>query len=264
MKSLLEYVMEAGKPMAWNDIIPMGRLEWKFKSKESNMDEHIKCDDWNAGFCNSGDYGDVLIFWSPKSIWMPYVFIDEVRKGKTNWALVSMECKPVEVPSKVLSNFRNYCLDAATIPELDSISVPKEAEKMLADIKKIKPADLSSASKPKPMKPVKPTKPVEPVFGDTMSKDEFLKRFRKTGVTKQAVLDDRRALMDKLYETGIIYCDQSYYTQEKTLYRVKKVNGVYQCSAYKHFDEWRDCHYYSEYVDDNNNKIWLMTGGRID
>ena len=27
MKSLLEYVMEAGKPMAWNDIIPMGKLD---------------------------------------------------------------------------------------------------------------------------------------------------------------------------------------------------------------------------------------------
>lgn len=261
MKSLLEYVMEANKPMNWNDIIPMGRLEWNFKCKELDFDENIKCADWNACFCDSGDYGEVLIFWSPKSTWMPYVFLEEVRKGKTNWALVSLECKPVEVQSKVLANFRSYCMEAATIPELDSISVPKEVEKMINEIKKYKSADLPSVSKPKTKKQVKPE---EPVFGDTMSKDEFNKRFHKTGTTKQAILSDRKALMDELFETGIIYCDQSYYTHEKTLYRVKKVNGVYQCSVYKHFEDWRDCHYYSEYVDDNNNKVWLMTGGRID
>lgn len=263
MKSLLEYLVnEANKPMNWNDIIPMGRLEWKFKCKELDFDENIKCADWNAGFCDSGDYGEVLIFWSPKSTWIPYVFLEEVRRGKTNWALVSLECKPAEVPSKILANFRGYCLEAATIPELDSISVPKEVEKMIADIKKYKPADLPSVTKPTTKTSKKKPEKVE--LGDKISRDDFFKMFKSTGETREASFGDRRALMDELYDSGKIFCDQSYYTHENTFYQVKKVNGDYVCSMYKHFDEWRDCHYYTKYVDSDRNVVWLMTGGRMD
>lgn len=263
MKSLLEYVMEAGKPMAWNDIIPMGRLEWKFKSKDYDLDETIKCDDWNAGFGNT-DNDQVLVFWSPKSTWMLYVFLNEVRKNKTNWALVSFDCKPTEVASKVLANFANYCANSATIPELDSISVPKEVEKMLADIKKIKPAELPNVSKPTAKTPKANKKPEKIELGDKISRDDFFKMFKSTGETREASFGDRKALMDELYDSGKIFCDQSYYAHENTFYQVKKVNGDYVCSMYKHFDQWRDCHYYTKYVDSDKNVVWLMTGGRMD
>lgn len=109
-------------------------LEWSFKCRELGFDENIRCSDWNACFLDSGDYGEVLIFWSPKSTWMPYVFLEDVCKGKPNWALVSLECEPAEVQSTVLADFGGYCMDVATIPELDSISVPNEVEKLIYDI----------------------------------------------------------------------------------------------------------------------------------
>lgn len=261
MKPLFEYMMEAMKPANWNDIIPMGRLDWKFKSKDYGVDENIKCDDWNAGFGGTDD-DQILLFWSPKSSWMIYVYLNEVRKNHTNWALVSLECKPAEVPSKVLFNFTNYCMEAATVPELDTISVPKEVEKMIADLKKSKPSDLPNVSKPTP-KTAKHNKKQE--LGDKITKDEFFKRFRPTGIKKDATFGDRKALMDEIWETSIIYCDQTYYgSHYDTFYKVNKVNGDYQCAGYKHFDQWRDCHYYSQYVDDDDNIVWLMTGGKFD
>ena len=135
---------------------------------------------------------------------------------------------------------------------------------MLADIKKIKPADLPTISNPAPgMRTSKPkSKPFE--FTDTISKSDFLKAFKPTGEKRKAIFDDRKALMDELFDSGEIYCDQSYYTQDSTLYRVKKLNGDYICSVYKHFDEWRDCHYYTKYVNDDGDVVWLMTGGKYD
>lgn len=248
MKTLLEYMMEAAKPA--QGIIPMGKLEWKFKSRDYDIDEQIKCDGWNAGFSD-----EVLVFWSQKSDWMLYVYLDEVRKNRTNWALVSLNCKDSEVPSKVLANFAGYCAESATVPELDSISVPKEVEKMLDDVKKSKPGNAPAAAKAKPAKQE---------LGDKISKNDFFKMFRPTGEKREASFGDRKALMDELWETSKIYCNQSYYSQYDTFYKVNKVNGDYVCDGNRHFDQWRDCHYYSQYVDKDDNIVWLMTGGKMD
>lgn len=134
MKSLQKHLMEAIKYTP-GKIIPLkGRLEWKFKSKDYGVDEHANCDGWNAGFCKSN--GDcILIFWSPNTTWMPYVYVDEALKNKINWALVSRECEANEVSSIVLANFDGYCADAATVPELDTVEVPKEAQKLVDNLK---------------------------------------------------------------------------------------------------------------------------------
>lgn len=134
MKSLAEYMLESLslRPMNWNQVIPMGRLEWKFKSKDYKIDENIKCDDWNAGFTKNNA---CLVFWSPKCTWMPYVYLSEVKAGKTNWALVSYDDKTIDVIAKVLTDFDEYRMESATVPELDSIVVPKDVEHMLKDLK---------------------------------------------------------------------------------------------------------------------------------
>ena len=51
---------------------------------------------------------------------------------------------------------------------------------------------------------------------------------------------------------------------EQTLYPVVKVGDHFECELYTKFEDWRDCHYYSEYADADGNKVWLMTGGRYD
>ena len=100
---------------------------------------------------------------------------------------------------------------------------------------------------------------------ETIPAAEFYAKFKRTGNHRDAIFGDRKALMDELYATGVpIYCDQSYYAHSQTLYPVVKVGDHYECEVYKKFEDWRDCHYYSEYVDPNGNKIWLMTGGRYD
>lgn len=99
----------------------------------------------------------------------------------------------------------------------------------------------------------------------TMSVLEFREKFKRTGVNRSEIFSGRKALMEELYATGVpIYCDQSYYVHENVLLLVEKVGEHFQCGTYKHFEEWRDCHYYSEYVDADGNKAWLMTGGRYD
>ena len=97
----------------------------------------------------------------------------------------------------------------------------------------------------------------------TISKIFFVGKFKRTGVCREAIFGDRKALMEELYATGIpIYCDQSYYVQEKKLDLVEKVGEHFECDGYKKFESWRDCHYYSLYSDAEGNKVWLMTGGR--
>ena len=92
-----------------------------------------------------------------------------------------------------------------------------------------------------------------------------LSKFRKTGVRKEAIFGSRKALMEEIYATGIpIYCDQSYYVHENKVDLVVKNGDHFECEMYKKFEDWRDCHYYSECIDDKGNKIWLMTGGRYD
>lgn len=100
---------------------------------------------------------------------------------------------------------------------------------------------------------------------ETIPMAEIASKFKRTGVRESAIFGSRKALMEKLYATGIpIYCDQSYYVHEQKVDLVKKVGDHFECDCYKTFEDWRDCHYYSECVDADGNKIWLMTGGRYD
>ena len=94
---------------------------------------------------------------------------------------------------------------------------------------------------------------------------ELAKNYTRTGVRRTAIFGARKPLMEELYNTGVpIYCDQSYYVHEQKADLVKKVGEHFQCDVYKTFENWRDCHYYSECIDKDGNKIWLMTGGRYD
>ena len=99
----------------------------------------------------------------------------------------------------------------------------------------------------------------------TISKAEFRSRFKATGVRRSAIFSDRKALMETIHATGApIYCDQSYYAQCESLDLVEKQNGNFTCGIYDNFEEWRDCHYYSEFAEAQGQKAWLMTGGRYD
>ena len=99
----------------------------------------------------------------------------------------------------------------------------------------------------------------------TISAIEFSRRFKRTGVRRHAIVQERTALMAEIYATGHpIYCDQSYYAHSSSYDLVEKVGDHFECSCYKTFEEWRDCHYYSECIDEEGNKVWLMTGGRYD
>lgn len=98
-----------------------------------------------------------------------------------------------------------------------------------------------------------------------ISASEFNRRFRRTGKSESAIFSGRKALMEKIYATGNpIYCNQSYYVQCKDYDLVEKDGDHFRCDLYKEFEEWRDCHYYSEYADSEGNVVWLMTGGRYD
>ena len=100
---------------------------------------------------------------------------------------------------------------------------------------------------------------------DVISKGDFFRRFQRTGNRREAIFGSRKALMEEIYATGNpIYCDQSYYVHETKLDLVKKVGEHFVCDVYTEFEDWRDCHYYSEYADKDGNIIWLMTGGRYD
>ena len=94
---------------------------------------------------------------------------------------------------------------------------------------------------------------------------EFSARFKRTGDYRSAIFSERRALMEELYATGRpIYCDMSYYVHEQDFYLVTKVGDHFRCGLYDHFENWRECHYYSECIDADGNRAWLMTGGRYD
>ena len=84
----------------------------------------------------------------------------------------------------------------------------------------------------------------------TISAIEFSRRFKRTGVRRNAIFQARKALMEEIYATGHpIYCDQSYYAHSSEFCLVEKVGDHFECSCYKTFEEWRDCHYYSQYHD---------------
>ena len=92
-----------------------------------------------------------------------------------------------------------------------------------------------------------------------------LAKFKRTGVRRDAIFGSRKALMEEIYATGVpIYCDQSYYVHETKVDLVVKVGDHFECAGYKTFENWRDCHYYSECEAPDGRKIWLMTGGRYD
>lgn len=98
-----------------------------------------------------------------------------------------------------------------------------------------------------------------------ISSAEFFAKFKRTGRGVNAVFLGRKGLMDKIFSEGVpVYCDQSYYVHEQQLDLVIKVGEHYECGPYKTFEDWRDCHYYTEYADAEGHRVWLMTGGRYD
>lgn len=102
-------------------------------------------------------------------------------------------------------------------------------------------------------------------YQDKISKQEFHAKYHRTDVHKDAIFGGRKTLMEEIYVTGApIYCDQSYYAHYDTLDRVKRIGEHFECEMYKNFEEWRDCHYYTLYVDNDGNAAWLMHGGRYD
>ena len=100
---------------------------------------------------------------------------------------------------------------------------------------------------------------------EIISAIEFRTKYKRTGVHFHAIFSGRKAMMENIYATGApIYCDQSYYVHEQNYHLVKKVGDHFECEVYTKFEDWRDCHYYSEFVDADGNAVWLMTGGRYD
>lgn len=99
----------------------------------------------------------------------------------------------------------------------------------------------------------------------TISKATFLANYKTTGVRRSGIFSGCKALMEEIYATGIpIYCDQSYYVDERELNLVTKNGEHFECGRYTQFESWRDCHYYALYRDAQGNEAWLMTGGRYD
>lgn len=94
---------------------------------------------------------------------------------------------------------------------------------------------------------------------------EFHREFTRTGRGEHAIFSGRKPLLDKLFAEGIpIYCDQSYYVHNQEYDLVTKAGDHYACDCYTTFENWRDCHYFSEWADKDGNRVWLMTGGRYD
>lgn len=140
MKSLVEYLNEAlNESVKWegksgnSKYAPIkGNLKWKFSSKDYGVEEDVNCGDWYVG---TND--ECIVFWSPKSSWMLYVYFSEVKANKPNWALVSMDSSltdPAAVLAKALEKWDDYRAEGATVPELDSIDVPTEVQKIVKSL----------------------------------------------------------------------------------------------------------------------------------
>lgn len=100
---------------------------------------------------------------------------------------------------------------------------------------------------------------------EPISRAEFWAKYKRTGVSREAIFSQRKPLLDEIYATGNpVYCNESYYTIAQTFYPVVKVGDHFECNGYGNFENWRDCHYYNEYADLKGNKVWLVTGGRYD
>lgn len=94
---------------------------------------------------------------------------------------------------------------------------------------------------------------------------EFFSKYKRTGIAREAIFGSRKALMEEIYATGVpIYCDQSYYVHEQQVELVEKAGEHFHCDCYDVFENWRDCHYYTQYADTAGNIVWLIRGGRYD
>lgn len=142
MKSLVEFINETlnlNESIKWegnsgkSKFAPIkGKLTWSFTSNEYGVNDNINCDGWYVGVNE-----DCIVFWSPKSAWMYYVYISEVKANHTNWALASMDTSltdPTAVLTKVLEKWDDYRAESATVPELDSIVVPAVVQKIIKSI----------------------------------------------------------------------------------------------------------------------------------
>ena len=124
MKSLSEFVSESMNKSSFEKLA--GKLEWTFKSKDYAMNEKVSAKNWYA--CENGE---IVAFWSPESEWIPYFYISERNRGEINWALVSNDDSiqdPASFCKNVMEKWMDYCLEQATVPELDTIKVPDIAE----------------------------------------------------------------------------------------------------------------------------------------
>ena len=146
MKSLAEYMLESlslkGKSQKATYYKIDGRLWWDFHSEESGIkSDEVEVAGWFGGVIND-DKGEpeIVAFWSDKSPWIFYVYISEVKSGKTNWAAVSSDDNSIKNPQQfatiVLDNFEKYCQEHATVPEFDSITVPGPIKKFLNEVVK--------------------------------------------------------------------------------------------------------------------------------
>lgn len=140
MKSLYDYLNEAlNESVKWegksgkSKFAPIkGNLKWKFSAKDYGVDEEASCGDWFVGMNE-----ECVIFWSPKSAWMPYFYISEAKANKLNWALVGMDSSltdPAAVLAKALEKWDDFRAEQATVPELDSIDVPSEVQKIMKSV----------------------------------------------------------------------------------------------------------------------------------
>ena len=147
MKNLSDYIKESLKNIELNSI--PGKLKWTFTLMKDDAkafekdDISISCNDWYYSCVD-----DFIVFWSPKFEWIPYVFIDEVRKNKTNWALVSNDSKignennnfvlnisVDDFKKNVLSDFQKYCANNTTISELKHTDIPQVVEDIIKEFK---------------------------------------------------------------------------------------------------------------------------------
>lgn len=120
MKNLKEYLNESLNKSSFKKI--NGKLDWMFKSSDYGVDEKISANNWSM--CTNGE---IIAFFSPDSNWVPYFYASEKDRGNINWALVGNDMSisdPAAFCKNVLEDWDTYCMENATVPELEKVEIP--------------------------------------------------------------------------------------------------------------------------------------------